>query len=81
MPKVRQPKTIINEDDFINSADRIEIESYSLDPNAKRNYKKINVPFNEYEYNLLNDTAQKLGRTKLNFIRWAISEMSKSSTT
>ena len=81
MPKVRQPKTIINEDYFINSADSIEIESYSLDPNAKRNYKNINVPFNEYEYNLLNDAAQKLGRTKLNFIRWAISEMSKNSTT
>ena len=68
MPKVRQPKTIINEDDFINSADSIEIKSHSLDPNAKRNYKNINVPFNEYEYNILNEAAQKLGRTKLNFI-------------
>ena len=77
MPKVRQPKTIINEDDFINSADSIDIEPSSLDPNAKRNYKNINVPFNEYEYNMLNDAAQRSGRTKLNFIRWAISEISK----
>ena len=77
MPKVRQPKTIINEDDFINSADSIDIKPFLLDPNAKRNYKNINVPFNEYEYNMLNDAAQRSGRTKLNFIRWAISEISK----
>ena len=68
MPKVRK-----NISDFIDSADNVE----KLNPNAKRDYKKITVPFNQYEYELLDKLATKHGRTKLNFIRWAISEIDK----
>jgi len=43
-----------------------------LDPHAKRDFKAITVPFNEYEFNKLEEIAKKNGRTKLNLIRWAI---------
>ena len=43
-----------------------------LDPNANRDYKAIRVPFNEYEYQILEEAAKKTGRSKLNYIRWAI---------
>lgn len=47
------------------------------DPNAKRDFKAIRVPFNEYEYSILDEAAPKTGRTKLNFIRWAILKMAE----
>lgn len=47
----------------------------SLDPNAKRDFKAIRVPFNEYEYRQLEALAKATGRTKLNAIRWAILQM------
>ncbi len=47
------------------------------DPNAKRKYKAIRVPFNEYEYLKLQEAASKTGRTKLNFIRWAILKLAE----
>jgi hypothetical protein len=46
-----------------------------LDPKAKHDFKAIRVPFNEYEYAILDEAAPKTGRTKLNFIRWAILKM------
>jgi len=49
----------------------------SLDPNAPRRYKTISVPFNEYEFKELEKAIEKTKRTKLNFIRWAMLEMSK----
>jgi hypothetical protein len=76
MPKVRQKK-IVSENTFVDGADKTPDKPISLNPNNKRNYKNINVPFNEFEYNMLNDAAQRAGRTKLNFIRWAISVASK----
>ena len=77
MPKVRKSKTTISENEFINSADSVETIVENLDPNAKRNYKNINVSFNKYEYDALEKAATEAGRTKLNFIRWAILKLSK----
>lgn len=48
-----------------------------LDPNAKRDYKAIRVPFNEYEFAQLAELAKRTGRTKLNAIRWAILRMNE----
>jgi len=48
-----------------------------LDPNAKRDYKAIRVPFNEYEFAQLEELAKRTGRTKLNAIRWAILRMNE----
>ena len=47
------------------------------DPAAKRDYKAIRVPFNEHEYKLLEEAAEKVGRSKLNFMRHAMLEMAK----
>lgn len=47
-------------------------EKATLNPNAKREFKAIRVPFNEFEYSKLDSLANKTRRTKLNVIRWAI---------
>lgn len=52
-------------------------EKPTLDPNAKREYKAIRVPFNEFEYRKLDEVATKTGRTKLNVIRWAILKLAE----
>lgn len=52
-------------------------EKPTLDPNAKREYKAIRVPFNEFEYSKLDEVATKTGRTKLNVIRWAILKLAE----
>lgn len=51
-----------------------------LDPNAKREYKAIRVPFNEYEYSKLEEIANKTGRSKLNVIRWAILKLAEEES-
>lgn len=48
-----------------------------LKQNAIRDYKAIRVPFNEYEYRQLEIAAQASGRTKLNFIRYAMLKLAK----
>lgn len=46
-----------------------------LDPNSKEKFKSITVPFNEFEYLQLERLAQKMKRSKLSLIRFAISEL------
>jgi len=77
MPKRRTPKKTIEEkiNAFAAGADQ---NTEYLNPNAPRRYKTISVPFNEYEYRLLEEGIKKTNRTKLNFIRWAMLEMSKN---
>lgn len=48
-----------------------------LDPEAPRTHKKINVPFNEYEYQHLERAALKAGRSKLDYLRRAMLEQAK----
>lgn len=62
---------------FGSSIDMEEESENRLDPDAKRDFKAIRVPFNEYEYRRLERVAQKTGRTKLNLIRWAILQLDK----
>ena len=49
----------------------------NLEPSAPRTHKKINVPFNEYEFQQLEEAAVRAGRSKLNFLRWAMLEQAK----
>ena len=49
----------------------------SLDPNAKREFKAIRVPFNGFEYSKLEEVAKKTGRSKLNVMRWAILKLAE----
>ncbi len=51
----------------------------ALDPNAKRDFKAIRVPFNEYEYIKLKEVANKTGRTKLNVLRWGILKLAEEN--
>ena len=44
---------------------------------AKRDYKSINLSFNAYEYEQLDAAAKKVGRSKLSFIRYAVSELAR----
>lgn len=52
----------------------------SLDPDAKRDFKAIRIPFNEYEYRQLEALAKATGRTKLNAVRWSILQMAAQDT-
>ena len=54
-----------------------EPERLTTDPKAKRDFKAIRVPFNEYEFEQLEALADKTGRSKLNAIRWAILKMAE----
>jgi hypothetical protein len=49
----------------------------ALDPNAPRKFKTISVPFNEYEYDQLLKGANLAGRSKLNFMRYAMLTLAK----
>ena len=49
----------------------------ALNQNAIRDYKAIRVPFNEYEHQQLEIASQLSGRTKLNFIRYAMLKLAK----
>jgi len=46
-------------------------------PGKKRDYKAISLPFNQAEWEILEEAAEKAGRSKNNFIRWAILEKAK----
>lgn len=46
-------------------------------PGKKRDYKAISLPFNQAEWEILEEAAEKSGRAKANFIRWAIMEKAK----
>lgn len=65
-------------DEFANQADayakkpEAAPEKPPLDKNAKRDFQAINVPFNEYEWEKLNQLKDKLGRSKLNTLRMAL---------
>lgn len=65
---------------FILAADGGSNDNHNknLDKSAKRDFKGIRVPFNEYEYQKLSELAEKTGRTKLNVIRWAILQIAES---
>lgn len=57
---------------------KIEIsKAPKLNQSAIRDFKAMRVPFNQYEYEQL-DTASKLsGRSKLNFMRYAMLKLAK----
>jgi len=52
-------------------------EPMILDPNEPRKFKTISVPFNEYEYDQLIKGTNLSGRTKLNFVRYAMLRLAK----
>lgn len=49
----------------------------NLQRTAPRNYKTINVRFNQYEFEQLERAAQKSGRSKLDYLRRAMLEQAE----
>ncbi|MEY4210932.1 MAG: hypothetical protein RLZ92_1313 [Pseudomonadota bacterium] len=52
-------------------------QKLELDQNANRDYKAMRVPFNQYEHEQLEIGAKLSGRTKLNFMRYAMLKLAK----
>jgi len=83
MVKIRDPKseqkvTSSKIEAFVSSVDGGKTETDpEMDPRSKRKYKGVGIPFNKYEFNMLEEAAFKTGRSKLGFIRWAIATMAK----
>jgi hypothetical protein len=48
-----------------------------LDPDAIHDFKAIRVPFNQYEYEQLEVARKLIGRSKLNFMRYAMLKLAK----
>lgn len=81
MPKRRQPQATLSTVDnqtlesrieaFANEADNESVEQQP-DPTAKRDFKEIRLPLNEYEFRELDRKAKLTNRSRLNFIRQAI---------
>ncbi|MEI8209899.1 MAG: hypothetical protein WCG16_11885 [Methylococcales bacterium] len=46
-------------------------------PSAIRDYKAMRVPFNQYEFEQLELASQLSGRSKLNFMRYAMLKLAK----
>ncbi len=44
---------------------------------AIRDYKAIRIPFNQYEYEQLEAASKLSGRSKLNFMRYAMLKLAK----
>jgi hypothetical protein len=52
-------------------------KAVELDQEANRDYKAMRVPFNQYEYEQLVAGSKLSGRTKLNFMRYAMLKLAK----
>lgn len=65
------------EDGPIIPSPQTDTQPPALNQNAIRDYKAIRVPFNEYEYQQLEIASQLSGRTKLNFMRYAMLKLAK----
>jgi hypothetical protein len=77
-PPVTKAPTAEAIEAFAAGADGGQQHTPDLDQNANRDYKAIRVPFNQYEFEKLEELAKKTGRTKLNVIRWAILKMAEN---
>lgn len=82
MPKRREPISTVTSPEkpqptpeqieaFASGADS-DVKKVALDTDAIRDFKAIRLPFNEYEYRQLEEASRSTGRSKLNFIRYAM---------
>ncbi len=63
---------------FADAADQDADYRMKMDPNAPRTGgRAVNLPFNDYEWELLNRVCEKSARPKKNFIRMAWIEKAK----
>ncbi len=55
----------------------IKAKEPELNQNAIRDFKAMRVPFNEYEFEQLTLACKLSGRSKLNFMRYAMLKLAK----
>ncbi|MDP2097560.1 MAG: hypothetical protein U1D70_16270 [Methylobacter sp.] len=55
----------------------VKIQEPELNQNAIRDFKAMRVPFNEYEFRQLELACKLSGRSKLNFMRYAMLKLAK----
>lgn len=77
MVKRREPTVIAGSvekriEAFAAAADHVVTQPMQTNSEAPRDYKAIRVPFNQYEYELLEKLCKKTNRSKLNMIRHAL---------
>lgn len=89
MVKIREPKAkatnLVNLqptpdqiENFASGADGGNTtEEYKPSRIAIRDYKAIRIPFNQYEYEQLEAASKLSGRSKLNFMRYAMLKLAK----
>lgn len=80
-PKATQPQPILTNEQieqFAAGADTAQpVAKAVVNPRAKRDHKSICVPFNEYEFSVLEKLCVETGRSRLSLIRFAILELAK----
>ncbi|HGJ5868558.1 MULTISPECIES: hypothetical protein [Arsenophonus] len=73
MVKRRFPNSVEKKiEEFASAADQMIKQKNELNSEARRDYKALRVPFNQYEYELLERLCKKTKRSKLNMIRYAL---------
>jgi hypothetical protein len=61
----------------IGESPSIQIKEPGPNPSAIRDYKAMRVPFNQYEFEQLEIASKLSGRSKLNFMRYAMLKFAK----
>lgn len=72
MVKVRKPGATPDLDEVARFGKEANRERNN--PHAPRNFKAVRLPFNEYEWRILEEGCELTGRSKLNLLRKALIE-------
>ena len=74
MVKVRKPSTTPDLDEVARFGKEADTGTVPKDPHAPRNFKALRLPFNEYEWDILEEGCEITRRSKLNLLREALIE-------
>ncbi|MFA5922329.1 MAG: hypothetical protein WC856_13720 [Methylococcaceae bacterium] len=62
---------------FAAGADGEPVKQLELNRNARRDYKAMQVPFNQWEFERLEEACKIAGRTKLGFVRYSMLKLAE----
>ncbi len=74
MVKARKPGGTPDLDAVAKFGKEAEAPRVPKNPHAPRNFKALRLPFNEYEWDMLEEGCEITGRSKLNLLREALLE-------
>lgn len=72
MVKVRKTSATLGMDDIEKFGKAAEGGTVPKDPQAPRKFKALRLPFNEYEWSILEEGCEITRRSKLNLLREAL---------